>query len=103
MAQKPSRFLNPAEIDNVRGIELDSSDVDKFMTMLRAGLIEAAADHQHAVQDNFALRADTTIRLSRPVRNADGEVVDHAGESVLEGTIRGRKLYFDDSKAPKVD
>jgi hypothetical protein len=101
--QKITRFTTAEERENIAGIELDSVDVDHFVDLVRKGLVDAAADHEAAVQDNFALRAETSIRLSRPVRNEQGEVVDVVGRGLLEGTIRGRKVYKDPAKAPKVD
>jgi hypothetical protein len=101
--QKITRYTTAEERENIIGIELDASDVDKFVELVRAGLVEAAADHEGAVQDNFALRAENSIRLSRPVRDENGQVVDLVGRELLEGTIRGRKVYKDPAKAPKVD
>lgn len=103
MPEKITRFTTQEERDNIAGIELDPTDVDHFMDQLRKGLVEAAADHVTAVQGNFALRAETSIRLSRPVRDEDGNVVDHVGRNLLEGTLKARKVFIDPDKAPKVD
>lgn len=101
--ERLTRFTTDEERENILGIELDAADVDKFVDLVRSGLVEAAADHDTPVQDNFALRAETTIRLSRPVRAGDGRIVDHVGREVLEGTIRAKKVYKDPDKAPVVD
>lgn len=98
-----TRYTTPQERNNIVGIALDPTDVDAFVDLIKKGLVEAAADHETTVQDNFALRAETTVRLSRPVRDENGQVVEHVGRELLEGTIRGRKVYVDPEKAPKVD
>lgn len=96
-----TRFTTPDERSNTKNVELEAVDVGYFTELLRKGLIQAAAEHVAAVQDNFALRAEMSIRLSRPVRNEKGEIVELVGREVLEGTIRARKIYIDPDKAPK--
>lgn len=103
MTQKITRYTTAEERENIAGIELDPTDVDHYMDQLRKGLIEAAADHNTTVQGNFALRAEVSIRLSRPVRDADGNVVDHVGRNMLEGTVKARKVFIDPEKAPVVE
>ncbi|MFI6686642.1 hypothetical protein [Streptomyces sp. NPDC050485] len=71
---------------------LNSGDVDEFVGMLRKGLIEAPSDHETSDQDNFALRAQTSERLERPVRNESGEVVEMVGSDLLGGMIRTRQV-----------
>ena len=96
-----TRYTTPEERANTKRIELDEIDMAKFTEMLRKGLIEAAAENVQAVQENFALRAEMSIRLSRAVRNDRGEVTELVGRDLLEGTIRARKVFVDPSKAPK--
>jgi hypothetical protein len=95
-----TRFTTPEERANTAGIELLEEDLDHFMDLLRKGLIEAAAEHVTAVQCNFALSAEMSIRLSRPVRNDKGEVTELVGRNMLEGTIRARKIFVDPQKPP---
>ncbi|WTO32905.1 hypothetical protein OG399_45500 [Streptomyces achromogenes] len=71
--------------------QLDAGDVDEFVNLLRNGLIEAPADHETTQQDNFALRAETSEKLSRPVLNGHGEVVEELGDGLLRGTRRVRQ------------
>jgi len=96
-----TRFTTTEERENTKCIELDTADLEKFMELLRSGMIEAAAEHVAAVQDNFALRAEMTIRLSRPVRDNQGEVTELVGRNMLEGTVRARKVYYDPEKSPE--
>ncbi len=95
-----TRFTTPEERNNTLGVELEKADIEHFTELLRKGLVEAAAEHVHAVQNNFALRAEMSVRLSRPVRNEQGEVTELVGRNLLEGVIRARKIYIDPDKAP---
>jgi len=67
------------------------------MALLRKGLIEAAAVHEKAVQDNMALRVETTVRLSRPVYNEQRDrVEDLTGTTAVTGEINARKIFKQD-------
>jgi hypothetical protein len=101
-APKITRFTTEEERENIAGIELNQNDVDNFMDLLRKGLVEAAQLHETAVQGNFALRAETSIRLSRAVRDEDNSVTELVGREMTEGTIRARKVFKDPTKAPEV-
>lgn len=96
-----TRFTTAEERDNIAGIALDQSDVAEFLDQLKKGLLDAAQMHDTAVQDNFGLRAETTVRLSRPVRDQDGAVVEHVGHQMITGTIRGEKIFVDPDQAPR--
>jgi hypothetical protein len=81
----------------INQIEIEADDLDEFMELLRQGMIQAAQPHKHAVQDNFALRVETTIRLSRPVYNAEDDVVEELiGEEKIQGKLTGIKRYQQD-------
>jgi hypothetical protein len=95
-----TRFTTPEERENIAGIELEPDDIDHFMDLLRKGLIEAAAIHEGAVQENFGLSVETTISLSRPVKGEDGAVVELEGKERVEGRLRARKVFHDPSRAP---
>jgi hypothetical protein len=97
-----TRFTTLEERENIAGIALNPEDVDSFLSELKKGLMDAAQMHDTAVQDNFGLRAETTVRLSRPVRDEDGSIVDHVGIRMATSTIRGEKIFVDPDKAPKV-
>lgn len=97
-----TRFTTEGERENIAGISLNDEDVDNFLEQMRLGLIDAAQMHDTAVQDNMGLRVETTVRLSRPVRSEDGEVVEHVGRATVEGNVRGAKMFLDPEKAPKV-
>lgn len=92
-----SRFTTPHEQTLIDEIEIEAEDLDEFMELLRQGMIQAAQPHKHAVQDNFALRVETTIRLSRPVYNEEEDSVEELiGEEKLKGKLMGRKRYQQD-------
>ena len=89
-----TRYTTPEERKAIERIDLDPSDLDEFMTLLRKGLIEAAAVHEAAVQDNMALRVETTVRLSRPVYNEKTDrVEDLTGTTAVTGEINATKVY----------
>jgi hypothetical protein len=98
--EEVTRFTTPEEREEIAGIELDPADVDHFMDMVRKGLIEAAAQHESAVQKNFALSAETSIRLSRPVRGDNGEVTELVGRHLTAGRVRARKVYKPGGEPP---
>lgn len=100
--QELTRFTTPEERANIAGIEIEADDIDHFMDLLRKGLIEAAAQHDAAVQENFGLRVETSIRLSRPVRADDGEVVELKAEEQIAGRLRARKVFHDPDAAPEI-
>ncbi|MEU0030838.1 hypothetical protein [Streptomyces sp. NPDC006335] len=99
---KLTRFTTSEERENIVGIDLDPADVDHYMDAVRKGLVEAASAADEAVQDNFGLRAEVSIRLSRPVADGD-DVKEVVGRHTTEGRLRARKVYIDPEKAPKVD
>ena len=91
-----TRYLTEEERAQVERIELDPDDLEQFMRLIKQGLLRAASRHDAAVQDNFALRAETSIRLSRPVLNTEtGDVDQLAGEAEISSQIRGKKVYID--------
>ncbi|MDO0917758.1 hypothetical protein QQM39_45365 [Streptomyces sp. DT2A-34] len=99
---KLTRFTTSEERENIVGIDLDPVDVDHYMDIVRKGLVEAASAADAAVQDNFGLRAEVSIRLSRPVAEGD-DVKEVVGRHTATGRIKARKVYIDPEKAPKVD
>jgi hypothetical protein len=93
-----TRYLTAEEREKIDRIELDPHDLEQFMKLMKQGLLRAACRHDAAVQDNFALRAETSIRLTRPVYNSETGLVDQlVGDSQVGGEIRGKKIYKDTS------
>ncbi|BCJ65703.1 hypothetical protein [Polymorphospora rubra] len=103
MADRLSRFTTPEERANVSGINLNESDVDQFLEMMKKGLLNSAAVHEAAVQDNFGLRAEVTVRLSRPVNDGTGGIAEVESFAKHGGEIRASKEYIDPAKKPIVD
>jgi hypothetical protein len=92
-----TRYATPDERDQVERIELDPKDLDGFMELLRKGLIEAASMHDAAVQGCMALNAELSIRLSRPVYNAETDMVEElVGTESVRGSLRASKIMKDD-------
>jgi hypothetical protein len=98
-----TRYTTDAERENIVGVNLSDQDVDHFMDLVRKGLVTAASRHDAAVQDDMALSAEVSIRLSRPVRAEGGDVEEVVGREVVEGRLTARKVYADPAKAPVVD
>jgi len=89
-----TRYTTEEEQHAVERIDLNAEDLDEFMTLLRKGLVEAAACHEKCVQDNMALRVETTFRLSRPVYNSETDrVEDFAGVTTVTSEIKAAKVY----------
>jgi hypothetical protein len=89
-----SRMTTPEEQEAIEAIELEARDLDEFMEKLRQGMIQAASAHKHAVQDNFALRVETTVRLSRPVLSeSENKVEDLVGKAEVSGDVKAKKKY----------
>lgn len=103
MADKLTRYTTDAERANIVGVNLSDTDVDHFMDLVRKGLVTAAGRHDAAVQDDMALSAEVSIRLSRPVRAEDGTVDEVVGRETVEGRLMARKVYADPRMAPVVD
>lgn len=103
MADKLTRYTTDTERANIVGVNLADTDVDHFMDQVRKGLVTAASRHDAAVQDDMALSAEVSIRLSRPVRADGGEVEEVVGREVVEGRLMARKVYADPQQAPVVD
>ncbi|MYU01445.1 MULTISPECIES: hypothetical protein [unclassified Streptomyces] len=101
--KKLSRFTTPDERANISGINLNESDVDQFLSMMKQGLLSAASAHDAAVQDNFGLRADVSVRLSRPVNDGQGGIAEVETFTMEGGEIRASKEYIDPAKKPIVD
>ena len=88
-----SRLLPAEEQAAIESIELEAHELDEFMEKLRQGMIQAASASKHAVQDNFALRVETTIKLSRPVYNEETDKVeDLVGKAEVSGEVKARKI-----------
>jgi hypothetical protein len=95
-----TRFTTAEERANIVGVDLDAGDVTHFMDLVEKGLVSAAAEHEAAVQNDMALSAEVTIRLSRPVRADDGQVAEVVGREIVTGRVTARKVYADPDKAP---
>jgi len=95
-----TRLTTPGERENIAGIELDPTEVDHFMDLVRKGLVEAASAHDAAVQDNFGLRAEVAVRLTRSVADADGSVSEIVGDEVVGGHVGARKVYKNPDQRP---
>ncbi|GAB5545563.1 MAG: hypothetical protein RLO52_29410 [Sandaracinaceae bacterium] len=92
-----TRYATPDERDQVERIELDPKDLDGFMELLKKGLIEAASMHDAAVQGCMALNAELSIRLSRPVYNAETDMVEElVGTERVRGSLRASKVMKGD-------
>lgn len=100
---KLSRFTTPEERANISGINLNESDVEAFLEMMRNGLLGGASAHSGAVQDNFALRAEVTVRLSRPVSDTEDSVTELSSVVSHVAKLRASKEYIDPSRAPKAE
>ncbi len=68
MTQRPSehaaaslRLEGPA-----LGLGLDPEEIDAYLAAVSAGLIVAETRCDKGMQDNFALRAETTVELTAP-------------------------------------
>ena len=48
------------------GLGLDPEEIDAYLTAVNAGLIVAETRCDKGMQDNFALRAETTVELTAP-------------------------------------
>lgn len=103
MTKKHSRFTTQEERANISGINLNESDVDQFLGMMKKGLLNSASVHDAAVQDNFGLRADVTVRLSRPVNDGNGGLSEVESFTMEGGEIRASKQYVDPAKKPVVE
>lgn len=99
---KLTRFTTAEERENIEGIALDDGDVAHFMDLLSKGLVTAAAASDAAVQDDMALTVETSVRISRPVRDGD-QLAEVVGREVVTGRIKARKVYKDPAKKPVVD
>lgn len=88
-----TRFATEDERQAVERIDLDPRELDNVMEMLRKGLIEAASIHEAAVQDNMALRVETSIRLSRPVYNDESDSVEElVGKAEVQSEVTAKKV-----------
>lgn len=103
MATGLTRFTTPEERRNIVGVTLAENDVTHFMDLVNKGLTEAVSVHDSAVQDDMALSAEVTIRLSRPVKAEDGAIEEVVGREVVTGRLTARKVYEDPAKKPVVD
>jgi hypothetical protein len=89
-----TRYTTPSEREQIKGIEIDARDLDEFMDKMRKGMIAAADAHKHAVQDNFAMRVEGTVRLSRPVYDSTSDQVDElVGLGKVNGQVSAVKAY----------
>ncbi len=79
-----TRRTTDSERAQIERIDLNDDDVDRIVDLFRDGLRETAQFHSAAVQNNFHIRAEVSVRLSRPVQSEDGSRVD---EFVSRGTI----------------
>jgi hypothetical protein len=77
-------------------IELDSSEIDGLMCLIRKGLVEAAARHDGAEQDLLNFTAELSMRLSRLVNNEEHDVVENDATQVIRGQLNARKVFRDD-------
>jgi hypothetical protein len=48
------------------GLGLDHEEIDAYLAAVNAGLIVAETPCDKGMQDNFALRAETTVELTAP-------------------------------------
>lgn len=97
-----TRLTTQEERENIAGITLDQGTVDYFLDLVNKGLVSAAAAHDDAVQEDMALSAEVTIRLNRPARADNGEVVEVVGRELVTGQLKARKVFKDPDKKPIV-
>jgi hypothetical protein len=89
-----TRYTTPEERAKVERIDLDPKDIDEFMELLKKGLVEAAGAHDAAVQNNIALSAEVSVRLSRPVYNEKLNLVEElVGTSTVKSALSASKIY----------
>lgn len=89
-----TRYTTPDERASVERIDLNPEDVDQFMELLRNGLVEAASAHDAAVQNNMALTAEVSVRLSRPVYNENEDKVEQlTGSTTVSGNLGAKKVF----------
>ena len=89
-----TRYTTDEEREKIKRIDVNPEDIENVMELLRNGLIEAAGSHDAAVQDNMALSAEFTVRLSRPVYNKDEDSVEElVGKKEVKTTVRAKKVY----------
>lgn len=64
MAQPNERAATSLRLEGPGlGLGLDSADVTTYLDMARKGLIVPETPCDKGMQDNFALRAETTVQL----------------------------------------
>ncbi|WP_018588699.1 hypothetical protein [Salinispora arenicola] len=97
-----TRYTTAQERQNIAGVTLADEQVSYFMDMVSKGLTGAVQAHDSAVQDDMALSAEVTVRLSRPVQTDDGTVEEVVGREVVTGRLTARKVYKDPTKKPVV-
>lgn len=97
-----TRYTTPQERQNIAGVTLADDQVSYFMDMVSKGLAGAVQAHDSAVQDDMALSAEVTVRLSRPVKTDDGTVEEVVGREVVTGRLTAHKVYKDPAKKPVV-
>jgi hypothetical protein len=89
-----TRKTTQAERDLIESIEVNAEDLERFMEQFRQGLLTASQGMKHAVQDAPALRADVSIRISRPVLSDSGDFIENLVDSVdIAGQINANKKY----------
>jgi len=89
-----TRYTSAEEREKIERIELNDEDIHHFMELLKNGLIEAASVHDAAVQDNMALSAEFSVKLSRPVYNEKTDSVESlSGKSEINSVVRARKVF----------
>jgi len=68
MAQQPNeRATTSLRLEGPGlGLGLDPDEVDAYLAAVNAGLIVAETRCDKGMQDNFALRAETTVELPAP-------------------------------------
>lgn len=89
-----TRYMTPDERAKVERIDLNPEDVDQFMELLRNGLVEAASAHDAAVQNNMALTAEVSVRLSRPVYNETEDKVEQlTGSTTVSSNLEAKKVF----------
>jgi hypothetical protein len=89
-----TRYSTDEERAAVDRIDISAEDLEEVMKLVRRGLLEAALVHEGAVQENFALRVETSVRLSRPVYNEESDQVEElVSRAEVDTTVNAHKIF----------
>ncbi|AOJ70005.1 MULTISPECIES: hypothetical protein [Burkholderia] len=89
-----TRRTTDEERAQIERIDLNDGDIERLVDLFRDGLRETAQFHSAAVQNNFQIRAEVSVRLSRPIQSEDGARVEEiVSRSTIDETIESKKVF----------